>query len=1079
MTIGREFLRSINLTSDLSEPERFSHCQPTQKSLRVIQAVLDGKPNSATMVVASYGTGKSLAAGVGALIVKNSLESQKVLQPIIDRIASINPDEAKQMKKRVGSKNHGMVFVLHGYIPNLPRELSNQAQLLSVFQNTRGLFVELKNSLKRRKLDRIAIIWDEFGRHLEGLVADGQPSDLIHVQELAEWVCRQGKLGASLTLLLHQNFLNYTSGLNQTARYEWRKVEGRFASLRFVEDSREMYELIGRAIASARPQKTPSEILQNLTTDVSRSIELGLFRDFEEKELESLLDDVWPLTPSVLYVLPQLSSRVAQNERSIFTFLNDSNLSQAVTLEHVYKYFSEVMRCDTGLGGTYRRWLETESARSRVSSDLEKEILAAACLLQLGTNGERLRLSRAQLTFAVSAGTNNEEGQKSEIENVIDDLIERKLLLHRLRNDDISIWHGADIDIRSRIDEEKARCNKEFELERFLISECPPPYERPLRHNIDSGINRYWGGRYVYSRELLSSGSEHSAFKLLPGEDGRLIYCIAENPSEIKKIKKFAQTSMPDDPGIVMVVPNRPVDATDACLELFCLLRLHNDRNLIDSDPLVLPELKELTSVARSHVHRIFSQLIDPTKKRATYYSRKKAIRVDETHLLSEQLSKLAEERFPKTPKIINEQIMRHKVTRSMIIARKKTILGILERTGCENLGFTGMTTPDASIYRTVLERTGLYRYRRGMWSWVNPSEIKDPGLKEIWEILHKFFSDPSEESKCFSEIIKRLILPPYGLRRGVLPILISAGIRAFGQAIVIRNNGEYLPDILASEIEEICQFPERFTIEVIKLTQRTSIYLKGIITEFGGDEECFNDELIRGAFDSIMTWKSQLPKAAFEAKISNNSTHKMQRALKKSHDPIELLFHSFISLSGAKSPGEKALIGIREARHDLERVVDGFSAQAIEGIRKILTVGSNGKSDILAKAKMWADCFDDEALPLNMLDLPSRSLLSRAREATNGRYTEASFARAISLILLGRGFEQWDDRTVDQFSRTFRSHVERIEQTLLESGTLKPIMAPLIQSKIQQLVVQLRTAVGSEKTEQLLEHLKQNGAGL
>ena len=56
--------KSINIHDDVGHPARFSHYHPTSRSVPLISAVLGHK---ATMVIASYGSGKSLSAGVGTL----------------------------------------------------------------------------------------------------------------------------------------------------------------------------------------------------------------------------------------------------------------------------------------------------------------------------------------------------------------------------------------------------------------------------------------------------------------------------------------------------------------------------------------------------------------------------------------------------------------------------------------------------------------------------------------------------------------------------------------------------------------------------------------------------------------------------------------------------------------------------------------------------------------------------------------------------------------------------------------------------------------------------------------------------
>ncbi|MBI2570976.1 MAG: hypothetical protein HYV63_28560 [Candidatus Schekmanbacteria bacterium] len=1108
MAIGTELLRSINLLADLREPAPLARYQPTTKGLRVVQAVLEGRPSQATLVIAAYGSGKSLAAGVGGLLVESSHQHSNLVWPLLHRIEGVDAPLAERARERLRSHRGGLVLVLHGHVPNVAAEMWKHAEserhllesggpetmtsgLDSRFRGNGGrsgnhggggngdnrelreVLGALVDKAKRAGADRIAVIWDEFGRHLEGLVADGRTADLMAVQDLAEWAARQSAPAATVTLLLHQNLLSYASRLNQAARHGWRKIEGRFATLRFVEDSRELYELIARVVAAARPQAAPASTSALLGTAAARALELGWYRDHADPDsLASLLAEAWPLSPAALYALPLLSARVAQNERTTFSFLDQADLSQPVGLEQLYAYFSEAMRVDTGLGGTHRRWLEAESARSRAADLVERTILATACLLQLGTGGERRRLPRAVLAYAASAGTGLAE---PDAEAGIDRLLGRKLLLHRLRSDDISIWHGADIDIRSRLDEEKGRLQADFRLLPFLAKECPPPFCRPLAHNLERGIGRYFGGRYVLASDLLARGARHPALALAPGDDGRLVFAIAETQQLREAVRDCAAGSLTDDPGIVLVVPDRPLEVTEAALELAALVQLQGNEELVGADPLVLPELKELTAVARAHLHRVLAQLTDPARPSATFFARQQAHRIDEAHPVSSLLTALAEARFPHTPRLESELVVRHRLTRPIVNARKKLILAILERTGWASLGLAGMTTPDASIARAVLERPGLYRERAGRWSWAVPEEIADEGLRRVWTRLQSFFALPASAPKPVAALIDELLSPPYGLRRGVLPILFAAALRAFGRALAIRANGAYLPDILASDVEEICKDPARFTVEVLPLTADLKAYLEGIVVELGGGDGAAvgDQELVRDAFDAINAWKAQLPAAALAAEHVGPRTRAMQRALRGYRDPVELLFCLLPAASGARRPSADALAGFREARRSLENVVDGYAAEAIQVIGGTLRVGAKPADDILQRARAWADCFRDGTVAAEKLDLPSRSLLAAARQATSSRHTEVSFARAVSTLLLGRGFEKWDDRTAEQLGQALRAHVDRIESAAIENDRVPPSLAPILEGRIEKLVLQLRNAIGAAATDRLLERLK------
>lgn len=898
MTTG-DYLRSINIASDLKFPSRLAHYQPTQKSLDVIRAVAGGKPSPATLVIAAYGSGKSLAAAIGGLIVDNSPATWPALETIAPRLRAVDPRYAKALKQRTEGAGRRLVLVLHGHIADLSAALSAAAGC-KLGADLAATLDHIPAQAVRKGADRIAVIWDEFGRHLDGLVEQGRSGELLAVQELAEWAVRQKDPTASFTALLHQSLLAYGGRLSQAARASWRKVEGRFGVLRFVEDSVELYELIARLIAEARPIRRPVDDAKSLAAPAH---EHGFFTGFDDQErLASALAEAGAITPAALALLPQLSSRVAQNERSVFTFLAELEQSRAdpslgqIGIEELYRYFGEAMRSDTGGGGTHRRWIETESARSRADDALEREVLAAACLLQLGAAGERRRLPVARLRFAVEAGSSHPEGM---VEQAIADLLERKLLLHRHRNDDVSVWHGADLDVRGLIEAQKASASAEFALLATLAAECPAPVMQPLRYNSERAITRYFTGTYLRAADFLAAALDDLTLAPADDADGRILYLIPDSQEQLEAAAAHAAHLPNERSDLVVVIPNRPLEIGEVALELFVLRRLLRDHALLDQDPLIERELEELAAVARDNLVRLTDELTRPERQSAMWCTAGRDLGVDRVIPAAEALSRLTEERFGRTPRIQNEQIVRRKLSRPMVNARKKCVGAIIEQSGQPELGMAGWTTPDASIARTVLIRTGLYREAGDRtWRWASPDEVTDPDLAAVWRHIECFFAEPRATTKTFDELTGALSAPPYGLRTGLLPVLLAAGLKAFARCVAIRELTDaspvYLPDIKPSIIERIATVPGRFEIEVLALDDGIELYLRAIRDEFALAADAHEADLVRACFDAIDAWRRQLPEAALTTKRLGDEVAPFQHALRVTSDPIDLLFRAF-----------------------------------------------------------------------------------------------------------------------------------------------------------------------------------------
>ena len=213
--------------------------------------------------------------------------------------------------------------------------------------------------------DHVAIIWDEFGRHIEGLIAEGQAHALQAVQTIAEWTARATQPSASLVLLMHQSLLAYAGSLNQTTRGEWSKVAGRFRHLQFLEDSRELYDLIADVVQEKRPAGFPATPGKKLRQIADRAVHVRWFdNERDARRIQRILRRADPVTAAALQTLPRVVARIGQNERSLFSFVEDAQLDRTVGTVEVYRAFADTMRGDVGIGGTHRRWVETENALS-------------------------------------------------------------------------------------------------------------------------------------------------------------------------------------------------------------------------------------------------------------------------------------------------------------------------------------------------------------------------------------------------------------------------------------------------------------------------------------------------------------------------------------------------------------------------------------------------------------------------------------------------------------------------------------------------------------------------------------------
>jgi len=1085
------FLRSINIAFDSGHPERISHFRPTTKCTSLIRALIGQEKDRAFFLVAPYGSGKSLTSSYVVHLVENSKQSSDVRREINKRLDVVSPELAKIAERRRASKSkRGIAIAIHGHTGDLADEI-RQSAIASMKRSglgryTRGLSsldsndpIEVlklvKNVCLKNKCDTVSIIWDEFGRHLESLVAEGRGDELSEIQSVAEYAARSQTIKMTFCLILHQGLLHYASGIPQAMRTDWKKVEGRFKTIQYVDDSKEIYRLIGEVVSSRRPRGFDP---QRISGKAKKSLELGLFGEFKSRDLNEVLKSAFPLEPATLYLLPRVSARVAQNERTLFSFLYSCDFSQPVTPTHLYKFFASSMRSDTAVGGTHRQWLETESAVSKLpSDDTGVDVLKVACLLGLGTSGERSRTNKSLLEFAARG-----YGQ-TPTNKPIRRLLDKKLLLHRQHNDDISVWHGTDVDLRGRLDEERVKLANGFDLVDFLTKEAAPPVWKPIEYNNDYCIRRFLTGEYITGSGFGSFANFELVVDKLPAdEDGSVYYLLANDVDELRQAEKSASEFVSDD-RMLVVIPREPVPLFEAAVEVASLQRMQLDSELLDSDPLALAELQQMTDDAFDHLQKLVDRLVMPCQEGPRWFHCGQEIKASSPRVLRHQLSTIMEKVFPSTPRLNNETINRKKPSGTLVNSRKKLVMAILERHGQEELGIEGYY-PDKAMFNTLLLHTGLYRFdpKSKTWGYAHSKSIKEnKGLKILWGALQQFLTVPSDQPKSFCKLVEKLKSPPFGMRAGVLPIFIAAAFRAFPSAISILHKGEYLTDILPSNMEDLCKNPVHYQLFVLDIDEQKQKFLRGCHKFFStaANYEIEENDLVGLTFDALEAWKHQLPPAAITSRQISDETLKFRAAIVRTRDPIQLFFTEIPKALGKSIDKPRSLMqALKKCCNELQDVTSVYYEQAEKAIRDNLSAGGASSSDdVRDLAKTWAGYFSANFIG-KLSDGVAKGFISRLSLDYD---SEQLMVDSLASLLVKKSVRRWDDSIVAIFDREINNIVVKIENAARSSPSrdkaLKAGLSHLLLGRLSGLYEQLVEVVGKEEAKEQLANIIQEGS--
>ncbi len=543
-------------------------------------------------------------------------------------------------------------------------------------------------------------------------------------------------------------------------------------------------------------------------------------------------------------------------------------------------------------------------------------------------------------------------------------------------------------------------------------------------------------------------------------------------------IEKIDRTFFAERPHLIVAAAKEHPELDELYLEAAALDELARDERLLETDPLVEREIHELLANALDYLHSRVSLLLDPAAGAIIWFSGTTLHGEHRGFAAGEVLNRIFTERFPKTPTIANEQIVRRKVTPATKSARKRLMLGILERSLVADLGYANSTSADASMFRTVLVHTGLYDQETARWARPGDLVQRDSCLAEVWREIADFYGMASRHPKHFSSLTETLTTPPFGIRDGLIPVLLAAGLRAFGRSLAIRKNIEgkwsYVDDVQPTTIEDIAACPDVFELEVFDLNEAQTSVLKAIISEFSPVRDNVETDLVRTFHDAFLAWQRNLPKAALTDRALGAEAKGVQDLVRVTgNDPVDILFRGLPDIANAAPLDMRSRDYLSLARQQIEGVTEQYIAIAVTTAQQVFSIGYHDDAqDLLSAAMRWASELHPSLLHEPSLDSVSKGIINRVRGTETRRDTDASLARALSAMLVGFDFENWDSVVARRFARELRSRIREIEDTVMTLHGEKMDAAPFIIRRIATYLARLESIVGPEAAAGMLNSI-------
>ena len=864
----------------------------------------------------------------------------------------------------------------------------------------------------RHGYDGIYIIFDEFSKYIEGHTPEGFSADMKTLQDLCELCNASKEEQIHLTCVAHKAIRSYGDSLSKEVKNAFLGVEGRLNEMQFIVSSQNNYELIADAI-----QKRPE--FDKWSTE-TKSYQSMLDHSYQVQELRTLFDKkdfdeivgrgAFPLTPLSACLLLRLSEKIAQNERTLFTFLTGKDLySLATYVERcsniefagaplIYDYFSQLLEGEKD-PTVHREWLNAENAIGKTEDEDARKILKAIAVIRMMNQPGEFPANAEFLYLATGL-------EKNICENAITRLCKEKIITFKENDKSYDFRDSIGVDLQAIISDCVKKQFANINVSDVLNRINKQKYILPKKYNQDHCMTRYFQVHIMNSDSFMAL----SSITYLPKEndpDGYLLLILNNHKEKLSVIKQHLEEI--GDPAVMAAIIDPIPHAKAKAQKLLGVQKLLMDQTFIKENEAAAVELE---AWKKSLMDELNSAITDTMEHITMLYTQNEAEKIGNKRL-NRAVSDVAEAVYNRTPIINHELINRHNITAQTSKARNIILDDIFHSRQFEQYS-TG-TSAESTIYRACLGTTK-----------------EDENLSLVRREITEFIHESKGKKNTFSSLVNKLTKAPYGMRRGVLPIYIAEQIMQLEDMPVIYHDKTEIvlsPKLIVDAVvtsENHYLYVETETVEKLEYIEG----LEKLFSEYGSycrEIESMNRLARLKCF--MQAWYRSLPQAAttFQEKDYPNQDvqklKKFRKALTGEPNPRELIFEQIPHIFEAGSLLE-ALKKVKDAKKDLDIHTRKLKKKAEKVVR--MTLGLPKNDDFLQSLKAWY-----ENVPANVknsiLPAVSQSLLNCIRDISENN--EGDLIEKIAKTATNFFIEDWNDRIIPEFETTLKEFVSDLQQ--------------------------------------------------
>lgn len=879
----------------------------------------------------------------------------------------------------------------------------------------------------------IYIIFDEFSKFIESQDGIATGANMKLVQDICELATDSHGAQLFFTMVAHKSIKEYGKYLSQDIINSFTGIEGRIIEKYFITSSKNNYELIKNAIikSSGFLNKIPNSNKYFGSGVCDKYYQLPAFRsNFNRTEFEkTILKGCYPLNPMGAYILLNISEKVAQNERTLFTFVsNDEPHSMAryvaehkesddwvIGVDLIYDYFSTLFKKEVSNEYIHNLWLSAEYALERCMTEDQKKIIKALAVILIVNKEDELPASDKNLNLCVAL----DDGPQA-----INELVQLEFIYQKSSTGNYMFKTKAGSELKKEIKRQRSLKGDNVNYAKALIDVTGKYYVIPRKYNTIFSMTRYFTNQFMDINDFLDINSSDILLSDCSG-DGKVITLYSFSKLEQEKVKNHLIDL--NDSRIVIICPKKSLRLKKQLKDYEIIQELCNNQSFTANNKILKKEMPLLIEDITDEINTYLSEIYEEDSNTKVLYNDNGEIKSIKVGNEETAVNKCCETLFTKTPEINNELVNREVIgTTQTKKARINIINSILSNNDTEEY-YTG-TSQEATIYRALFTVTG----------------IKDNNIKHnvqcVLKEINNFIESCSDKKVSMSILVSRLKSKPYGMRMGVIPFYLAYVMENRREDIVVYFADKEIP-VDADIIVNMCENSDDYSVYVSREDLQKEKYICELNRLFFVEENRnLSANRIKNIFICMQRWFRALPQVSrnlvdIDKYIKSENIITSMKFIKKSmqqmeFNPFESLFVEFPKKFGTQSL-EDTFCVLDDCKTYYDDYYDWIQARIISEIYTIW--GGKKKRDLFHCLKEWYEN-QSKRSKQTLYDRKMTSFMTVIE--TLDVYNDTEVAKKIAKAVTDVYVENWNVGSIEEFIDNLKNVKTGIESLKGEIST-------------------------------------------